>query len=231
MNLRLAYVCLALASSASAAFAGPEVRDHRDDAPTVNDHRSDGGTSVETTHYRRRPGPRFMLPLKIDIGAVGLNTTRGYAPGVGAAIGVHWASLSPTPTDTDVGIGVFGALLSTPSDPQMMDTSSGVAYGGAYLEVGHTLVRNDFARVWAAGRGEYLGSSAFGESHKGLGAMGRLSAELYVGGIGLEPRGVFLGTYAIGVYVEAGARDMVNDVGTFQAGAGLTFRTPLVLAP
>ncbi|HEX7702779.1 MAG TPA: hypothetical protein VF403_18695, partial [Kofleriaceae bacterium] len=60
MNLRLGYVCLALASSASAAFAGPEVRDHRNDAPTVNDHRSDGGTSVETTHYHRRPGPRFM---------------------------------------------------------------------------------------------------------------------------------------------------------------------------
>jgi len=230
MNIRFSFVCLALASSAS-AFAGPEVRDHRDNAPTVNDHRSDGGTSVETTHYRRRPGPRFMLPLKIDIGAVGVNTTRGYAPGVGAAIGVHWASLSPTPTDTDVGIGVFGALLSTPTDPSMMDSSSGVAYGGAYLEVGHTLVRNDFARVWAAGRGEYLGSDAFGESHKGLGAMGRLSAELYTGGVGLEPRGVFLGTYAIGFYVEAGVRDMVDGVSAFQVGGGLTFRTPLVLAP
>lgn len=231
MNIRLSFVCLALTSSASVALAGPEVRDHRSDAPTINDHRSDGGTSIETTHYHRRPGPRFMLPLKIDIGAVGVNTTRGYAPGVGAAIGVHWASLSPTPTDTDVGIGVFGALLSTPTDPSMMDSSSGVAYGGAYLEVAHTLVRSDFARVWAGGRGEYLGSSAFGESHKGLGAMGRLSAELYVGGVGLEPRGVFLGTYAIGVYVEAGARDMVDDVGVFQAGAGLTFRTPLVISP
>jgi hypothetical protein len=53
-------------------------------------------------------------------------------------------------------------------------------------------VRNDFARVWAGGRGEYLGSSAFGETHKGFGAMGRLSAELYVGGAGVDPRGVFL---------------------------------------
>jgi len=33
------------------------------------------------------------------------------------------------------------------------------------------------------------------------------------------------------LYVEAGVRDMVSDVGTFQAGAGLTFRTPLVFAP
>ena len=226
MTNRLAYVLFALASSAP-AFAD-DVRDHRSETPVVNDHRGNEGGQVE---YRRRPGPRFMLPLKIDLGWVGVNTTRGYAPGIGGAIGVHWASLSPKPTDTDVGIGVFGALLSTPVDPSMMDQSSGVAYGGAYLELAHTLVQNDFARVWAAGRGEYLASSAFGESHKGLGAMGRLSAELYVGGVGLEPRGVFLGTYAIGVYVEAGARDMVDNVGMFQAGAGLTFRTPLVIAP
>ena len=183
---------------------------------------------VEVVHYRHRPGPRFMMPLSIDLGAVGADSSRGMAEGISGSIGIHWASISPRPTNTDVGIGVFGALLSTPVDPAM-NTSSGVAYGGAYLAVDHTLVQNDFARVWAGGRGEYVGSSAFGESHKGFGAMGRISAELYVGGVGLEPRGVFLGTYAIGVYVEAGVRDMVDDVGTFQAGAGLTFRTPLVI--
>jgi hypothetical protein len=113
----------------------------------------------------------------------------------------------------------------------MGSTSSGVAYGGAYLEVGHTLSQGSFWRTWAAGRGEYLESSAFDETHKGFGATGRLSAELYVGGVGIEPRGLFLGTYAIGFYVEAGVRDMVSDVGKFQAGAGLTFRTPLVFSP
>jgi hypothetical protein len=32
-----------------------------------------------------------------------------------------------------------------------------------------------------------------------------LSVELFASGAGIEPRGVFLGTYAIGLYVEAGA--------------------------
>ncbi|HEY0254455.1 MAG TPA: hypothetical protein VGC41_23165, partial [Kofleriaceae bacterium] len=191
--------------------------------PVERDHR-DRGTDVEIVEVRR-PGPRFMLPLKVDFGYAGLNTSRGYANGIGGAIGIHWASFAPQPTDFDIGVGVFGALLSTPVDP-VMDQSSGVAYGGAYLEVGHTLARNDFARVWASGRGEYLASSAFDQDHNGFGLMGRLSGELYAGGEGVTPVGVFTGSYAIGLYVEAGARDMVSDVGKFQIGAGLTFRTP-----
>jgi hypothetical protein len=217
---------------ASSAIAGPEVRDHRTESaaviPEVHDHR---GPAVEVTRYRRRPGPRFMMPLKIDIGAAGANTSRGFAPGIAAAVGIHWASLSPKPTDTDIGIGVFGALLGAPKDSSVMNDANGVAYGGAYLEVGHTLSQGSFWRTWAAGRGEYLGSSAFGEHHAGFGAAGRLSAELYVSGVGLEPRGVFLGTYAIGVYVEAGVRDVASEVGAFHVSGGLTFRTPLVFAP
>ncbi|MDQ3368833.1 MAG: hypothetical protein M3680_25700 [Myxococcota bacterium] len=222
------FACFALVVStvsvieAAPALASPEVRDHRPTAqPTVD-------TSVR---HRRRPGPRFMMPLKIDLGAAGANTVRGFAPGVGAAVGIHWASLSPRPTDTDVGVGVFGALLVAPEDTAVMDDKPGVAYGGAYLEVGHTLSRGSFWRTWASGRGEYLASSAFGEDHVGFGATGRLSAELYVSGAGINPRGVFLGTYAIGLYVEAGVRDTVADVGSFHAGTGLTFRTPLVFAP
>jgi len=224
MTLRLPYLVLALAAASSPAFAD-EVRDHRNNTapqPEARDHRNDG--NVEVVEYRHR-GPRYMLPLKIDLGFAGANTAMGYAPGIGAAIGIHWASLSPQPVDTDVGIGVFGALLATPVDPAM-NTSSGIAYGGAYLEVGHTLARNDFARVWASGRGEYLASSAFDKDKKGFGLMGRLSAELYTAGAGVAPRGVFLGSYAIGLYVEAGARDMVADVSKFSMGAGLTFRTP-----
>ena len=86
----------------------------------------------------------------------------------------------------------------------MTTSNNGVAYGGAYLEAGHTLSRGNWWRTWASGRGEYIGTSAFGEDHAGFGVEGRLSAELYVSGVGIEPRGVFLGTYAIGVYVEAG---------------------------
>ncbi len=227
-----------LAASSSVALAQPDVRDHRAPttaaapapAPEVRDHRD--GTSIEARPmYRRRPGPRFMMPLKIDIGAAGANTVRGFAPGIGAAVGIHWASLSPRPTDTDVGIGVFGAILAAPEDTSVMNDKNGVAYGGAYLELAHTLSRGNFWRTWASGRGEYLGSTAFDQDHAGFGASGRLSAELYVSGVGIEPRGLFLGTYAIGVYVEAGLRDVVQDVGAFHMSGGLTFRTPLVFSP
>lgn len=174
-----------------------------------------------------------MLPLKIDIGAAGADTSHGFAPGVSAAVGIHWASLSPTPTNTDIGIGVFGAVLAAPTD--QMSTSAtennGVGYVGAYLEAGHTLSSGSWWRTWASGRGEYIASSAFGEDHTGFGVTGRLSAELYLSGVGIEPRGVFLGTYAIGVYVEAGARDMAPGLGGLQASTGLTFRTPLVFSP
>lgn len=226
----------------SAALAQPEVRDHRtapaptpttapSAGPEIRDHRSGG--SVTTTRYRRRPGPRFMMPLKIDLGAAGANTSRGFATGVGGAVGIHWASLSPRPTNTDVGIGVFGAILGAPNDPTGMSEKNGVAYGGAYLEVAQTLSRGSFWRTWASGRGEYLGSSAFDmdTSRVGFGASGRLAAELYVSGVGIEPRGVFLGTYAIGVYAEAGLRDVASDIGAVHVSGGLTFRTPLVFSP
>jgi hypothetical protein len=185
-----------------------------------------------TVRYRRRPGPRFMMPLKVDIGASFADTSRGLGSGVGAAIGIHWASLSPRPTQTDVGIGVFGAILGAPKDPMGMNDNNAAAYGGAYLELAHTLSHGNWWRTWASGRGEYLGSTAFDQpDHVGFGASGRLSAELFVSGVGIEPRGLFLGTYALGVYVEGGLRDTASDIGKIHVSGGLTFRTPLVFAP
>lgn len=210
----------------SSALADPEVRDHR--SPVAQP----SGPSIESRpRYRRRPGPRFMMPLKVDIGAAFADTTRGGAQGIAGAVGIHWASLSPRPTNTDIGIGVFGALLVAPEDTTVMDDVNGIAYGGAYLELGHTLSQGSFWRTWASGRGEYLASSAFGDDHTGVGAAGRLSAELFVSGAGVETRGVFLGTYAIGAYAEVGARDVVEGLGSLHASVGLTFRTPLVFAP
>ncbi len=172
-----------------------------------------------------------MMPIKLDIGTSFINTDRGLAPGMAAAVGIHWASLSPRPTNTDIGIGVFGAFNNAPEDAMDTAADSLVLQGGAYLELAHTLSHGTWWRTWAAGRGEYVGSSAFDRDKVGFGATGRLSVELFLSGVGIEPRGVFLGTYALGLYVEAGARDTVADVGNFHAGAGLTFRTPLVFAP
>lgn len=213
-------LCLALITL-TALDAAAEVRDHRTDPAPAS------GQPAVT--YRRRPGPRFMLPLKIDIGANGVDTDKGFARGIAAAVGVHWASLSPTPTRLDIGIGVFGSLMATPTDA--MGSSNGIAYGGAYLEAGYALAAGTWWRTFATARGEYIGSAAFDNSHAGIGGTGRLSIELYKSGVGIEPRGLFLGSYALGLYVEAGGRDMTDGVGVFHAGGGITIRTPLVFSP
>jgi hypothetical protein len=234
--LRLAKTSAALllafaALDAAPAAANPEVRDHR--APEA---RPTTTTVVDADRpppqrYRRRRGPKIMMPLKLDIGVTGANTTQGYLPGIELRAGIHWASLSPKPTDFDIGVGGFIAALAGPEDESMPEADNDVVYGGAYLEVGQTLSKGRFWRTWASGRGEYLGSSTFGETQEGFGVAGRLSAELYVSGVGIEPRGVFLGTYAVGVYAEAAGRGLGDDVSALQVSGGLTFRTPLVFMP
>lgn len=240
MSARLAYVLAGLLASISTPALAQEVRDHRTPAAAASPASgAQGGVAVTPAsgprdsgpRYRRRPGPRFMLPTKFDIGPSFIGTDRGFAPGISAAIGLHWASLSPNPTNTDVGIGLFGSFNSAPEDMTVVDDDPTVLQGGAYLEIAHTLSGGSWWRTWAAGRGEYMGSRAFDREKAGFGATGRLSVELFLSGAGIEPRGLFLGTYAIGLYVEAGARDTVADVSNFHMGAGLTFRTPFVFAP
>jgi hypothetical protein len=224
---------LALAAfDAAPASANPTVRDHRTEE--VRDHRTETGPSYDSPpprRYRRRVGPRFMMPLKIDLGAQGANTKAGFLGGIEGRIGIHWASLSPKPTNFDIGLGLFGAVLGGPKNETMTTSDDSVAYGGAYLEIGQTLSHGSHWRTWASGRGEYMGSSSFGEEQTGFGVAARLSAELYASGVGIEPRGFFLGTYAVGVYVEAGARGLGDDVDALQISGGLTFRTPLVFTP
>jgi hypothetical protein len=177
--------------------------------------------------YRRRPGPRIMLPLQIDIGAIGTSSDRGTLTGAEVAVGVHWASLSPKPTNFDIGLGVVASVMQ-PGDATGADPDDDVSFVGAYAGIAQTLSHGDFWRTWAGVRGEYLDVDAFGERRTGIGAAARLSAELFLSGVGIEPRGIFFGTYALGLYVEAGARQLGPDVGKLQVSGGLTLRTPLV---
>ncbi len=226
---RLAWSSLALLTASLALDVGT-AQASPGEGPSVRDHRTERSPGVER-RYRRRPGPRLMMPLKVDLGMTGANTSMGYLPGVELRAGIHWASLSPQPTNFDVGLGVFGAVLVGPTDDAMPDAENDVLYGGGYVEIGQTLSKGDWWRTWGAARGEYLGVSAFGQEQAGFGLAGRLSAELYASGVGIEPRGLFLGTYAVGVYAEAAGRGLGEDVSSLQVSAGLTFRTPLVFAP
>src|SRR5262245_8305453 len=132
-------VLTALAFESAPALASPTSSE-----PVARDHRDDAQPVTTTTRYRRRPGPSIMMPLRIDIGAQGANTSHGYLPGVELRAGIHWASLSPEPTNFDVGLGVFGAALVGPSNDTMPNANNDVLYGGAYLEVGETLSHGDW---------------------------------------------------------------------------------------
>jgi hypothetical protein len=219
---RLAYLCFAI-TAVTAVDAATASADEVVVAPTA--------VAVQPRVYHRRPGPRVMLPLTMDLGYVGTDSMLGYADGISGSLGVHWSSLSPHPIDTDVGVGVFGALLAAQEPAGMTGASTGIEYGGAYLQVGHTLSQNRFARTWASARGEYLESTAFGgPNHVGFGGSVRLTAELYASGEGIAPGQLFLGTYAVGLYAEAGERSMIDGVSDFQATFGMTIRTPMVLS-
>jgi hypothetical protein len=229
---RLALTSLALATATLATFAVDlgTAEASPEDRGSVRDHRS-APVDHGPRRYRRRPGPRLMMPLKIDLGMTGANTSMGYMPGVELRAGIHWASLSPQPTNFDIGLGLFGAVLPGADNDAMPEQDNDVLYGGGYLEAGQTLSKGNWWRTWGSGRVEYLGVSAFGQEQQGFGVAGRLSAELYASGVGIEPRGLFLGTYAVGVYAEAAGRGLGEDVSALQVSAGLTFRTPLVFAP
>lgn len=186
------------------------------------------GYAPPPPRYRRRPGPRLMAPLRIDLGSISTGSDAyGLLNGVELSAGIHWASLAPQPTTFDVGLGVFAGALTNNKVPT---TSDGLSYVGFYGELGKTLSQGELWRTWALGRAEYYQSNAFGVIQDRFGASAKLEAELYLSGVGIEPRGIFVGTYAIGLYVEGALRKLGDGVGAAQLGVGLTIRTPLVWA-
>jgi hypothetical protein len=170
-----------------------------------------------------------MLPFKLDIGGASARTRRGLATGMGASLGLHWASLAAQPTNFDIGIGGFVSGLDAPRSTRGMDVNDHFVQLGAYLEVGHTLTTGRHLRTWASGRGEYLSTEVFGPEHNGFGVSGRLTGELFTSGTSSSP-GYRHGTLAIGVYAEVAARDSGMDGATLSTSLGLTLRTPFVLA-
>jgi hypothetical protein len=195
-----------------------------------------GGVTVSPAYvppqprYRSRPGPRLMAPLRIDIGGIGANSKAGFLPGAELSAGIHWASLSPNPTSVDFGLGVFVGAMGKGEDMPNSNKNENVSYAGLYAEFGKSLSSGDYWRTWASGRAELLEADAFGNQSEGYGVSAKLEAELYLHGVGISPSGLFLGSYALGVYVQAAARHLGDDVNMLQLGAGVTVRTPMVWA-
>jgi hypothetical protein len=166
---------------------------------------------------RRRPGRADAA--QIDIGAQGATTAR-LPPGMELRAGIHWASLSPA--DNRHRRRLLAPSSWTPDDT--MPTPTTTCSGGAYVEAGQTSRTATLAhlglrsrRVLAAARSARKAPSASPAAQR---------AE-HAASVGIEPRGLFLGNYAVGVYAESAPASSAR------LGAGrsavLTFRTPLVL--
>ena len=63
-----------------------------------------------------------MAPLRIDIGSISADSDLGLLNGAEVSVGIHWASLSPQPTNLDIGLGVFGG--AAPAAPECSPLAS-----------------------------------------------------------------------------------------------------------
>ena len=192
---------------------------------------------------RAHAGSGILIPpLEADIGEtvpVG-NTVTGVATDV--LVGVHWGSLAWKPTSFEFGIGFISSsrdllepialgrtiggasAVSTTGSPQ---TSLDLC--GGYFTLGHTIYDRHHIRTWVLGRAELLHGELEGRAFSTTGVAARIASELYAparasGG------GVLVGTFAIGVYVEASHRDIAPELGPDGVTSGISIRLPFIFA-
>lgn len=118
--------------------------------------------------------------------------------------------------------------------PAAGDTRHRFSLDGGYLELGRTLVNQKHFRAWVSARGELLDANLNGWAFSALGAAMRVASEVYVSGAaitgGHDSGAMVVGTFAIGVYVEASHREIPGALGPNGFTAGLTLRLPFILA-
>ena len=180
-------------------------------------------------------------PLEVDVGETAPigNAVTGVATDV--LVGMHWGSLAWKPTSFELGIGFIcsrRALL----EPSALDRSAGgasamsttpqtsVDLDGGYLALGHTIYDRHHIRTWMLARGELLHGELDGRAFSAIGAAMRIASELYapVGASGGRFGGV-VGTFAVGVYVEASHRALPDELGADGVTTGLSIRVPFMV--
>jgi hypothetical protein len=184
----------------------------------------------------------LIPPLEADIGEtvpVG-HTVTGVA--TDKLVGVHWGSLAPSPTSFELGIGFVRSSRDLLDPIALGRTSSGNATSttdspqtslhldGGYITLGHTIFDRHHIRTWMLARGELLHGEFEGRAFSTTGVAVRIASELYApmagGGVGA---GV-IGTFAIGVYVEASRRGLPDELGPNGVSTGLSIRVPFIAA-
>jgi hypothetical protein len=180
----------------------------------------------------------LIPPLEADVGeTVPLgNTITGVATDV--LVGLHWGSLAWKPTSFEFGIGFISSrrdllepivlgrssAMSTPSSPQ-----TSLDLDGGYITLGHTIFDRHHIRTWVLGRAELLHGEFEGRAFSTTGVAARIASELYAP-VSASGGGWIVGTFAIGVYVEASHRDIAAELGPDGVTSGISIRLPFTFA-
>ena len=176
-------------------------------------------------------------PAKVDAGYLTFRTAEGTFSGAQWLVGLNWATIYPKKTRFDIGLGYVGAVFSDPTPPPRIeidpkgvtvlpDEHPVVQMHGGYLELSTRVASGSHWRTWLSTRGEML--SVDGEA--ALGGAARISAEVWGGILGGGSRGLAVGVFALGVWVEASARELGDrEMIIAAASAGMSVRIPLIL--
>lgn len=189
------------------------------------------------------PGVIALPPLEVDIGHhIAVNGGEAVTSSTEILVGVHWASLYWKPTSWDVGVGYVGSRRAIrPSFAGQTERRTGetsedpvVAMDGTYLTLSRSVYARGSFRSWVELRGELLRVDDGARVYSSLGGAVRFAAEVFSAGIGgvsdRKAVALFAGTWAFGVFVEGGHRELVTALGPTGVMTGVTIRIPFLFA-
>jgi hypothetical protein len=176
----------------------------------------------------------FIPPLEVEWGEVSTASPNGPILTGEVLVGLSWASVFPrsTPVDISVGFITIGSTESTsPTTASKRTVPGGAAEepahtSGTYVAADVRLREGPHWRTWIGGRGEVLDVGG----QPALGGFGRMSAEVWAGGMGSDRNFLLLGTFAFSGWVEMGVRQRADHGRASVLGAGLGLRVPLMFA-
>jgi hypothetical protein len=176
-------------------------------------------------------------PAKVDGGYLTFRTADGTFSGAQWLVGLNWATIYPKKTRFDIGLGYVGAAFTDPVEPRRVeidpkgvtvlpDDHPVIQMHGGYLELSTRVAAGKHWRTWLSTRGELLSVDGDGA----LGGAARLTAEVWGGVMSGRGRGIAVGVFALGVWVEASARELGDrEMVIAAASAGMSVRVPLIL--
>ena len=199
--------------------------------------------SVPGTASAGSPGVIALPPLEVDIGHhVAVGGGEAVMSSTEILIGIHWASLYWKPTSWDVGVGYVGSRRAlrpsfAPTAERSYDATAdepALTMDGTYLTLSRTMYTRASFRTWVELRGELLRVDNGLRTFSSLGGAVRFAAEVYWAGIGgVSDRNavaLFAGTWAFGVFVEGGHRELARQLGPTGVTSGISIRIPFLFA-